>query len=222
MLISHTHKFIYTKTFKTAGTSVESYFERYCMPENEWSPIHYRNMHVSDSGIIGQRGDCANAQEWWNHMSAAYIRDKNTLTRKIWDEYFKFCVIRNPYDKAISAFFHFKADKRDGIAELNGNDQERFEQWLEITGPPIDRQCYTIDNIVCMDFFIYYENLHNDLNTVCNKLGVPWKPEELQTYKSGFKPHTVAAADFYTPKARKLVEDFYAFELSYFKYNFPQ
>lgn len=27
MLVSHTHKFIYSKTFKTASTSVEIYFE---------------------------------------------------------------------------------------------------------------------------------------------------------------------------------------------------
>lgn len=35
MLISHRKRFIFTKTAKTAGTSVESYFEQYCMPEGE-------------------------------------------------------------------------------------------------------------------------------------------------------------------------------------------
>ena len=40
MLISHRKQFIYTKTAKTAGTSVESYFEKYCMPEGKWQFSH--------------------------------------------------------------------------------------------------------------------------------------------------------------------------------------
>jgi hypothetical protein len=34
MLVSHLKKFIFTKTKKTAGTSVESVFEPYCMHGN--------------------------------------------------------------------------------------------------------------------------------------------------------------------------------------------
>ena len=34
MLISHRKKFIFTKTKKTAGTSVESVFETYCIHGN--------------------------------------------------------------------------------------------------------------------------------------------------------------------------------------------
>ncbi|KPA10844.1 hypothetical protein MHK_008953, partial [Candidatus Magnetomorum sp. HK-1] len=47
MLVSHRHKFIYTKTFKTAGTSVESYFEPFCMNDGEWSRSHPRDQYIS-------------------------------------------------------------------------------------------------------------------------------------------------------------------------------
>lgn len=205
---------------KTAGTSVEAYFEQYCMPEGEWTPRHYRDAYISDAGIVGLRGMCSELPEWWNHMPAELIKSK--LGALKWDQYFKFCVIRNPYEKAISAFFHFKAENRDGIGDLDGTDQEKFEKWLEMVGPPIDRQCYLIDNKLCMDFVIYYERLHDDMSEVCAQIGVPWNPDELQNYKSGFKKYPVVAADFYTPKARIIIEKIYDFELRYFGYSFPQ
>ena len=51
MLVSHRYKFIYTKTRKTAGSSVESYFEPFCMPHGEWTQRHLGEEYVSDVGI---------------------------------------------------------------------------------------------------------------------------------------------------------------------------
>lgn len=56
MLISHRKKFIFTKTNKTAGTSIESYYERFCMPVGEWEESHAREEYISDTGVIGYRG----------------------------------------------------------------------------------------------------------------------------------------------------------------------
>ena len=219
MLISHKYKFIYTKTIKTAGTSVEAYFERFCMPEGEWAPSHYRTAYISDIGIIGERGMCLDQPEWWNHMPADLIKKK--LGQTIWNQYFKFCVVRNPYERAISAFFHFKSTQRDGIDNLEGNDPEKFEKWLELVGPPIDRQCYLIDNKLSVDFVIFYERLHSDLQKVCTIIGVPWNQDELPKYKSEFKLYPVVASDFYSQKAKHLVEVAYDFELKLFGYSFP-
>ena len=106
MLVSHRYRFIYTKTVKTAGTSVESYFERFCMPDGTWQQSHERSEYESSSGIIGFRGVVIPENtRWWNHMPADLI--KRQLGQDVWDSYFKFCVIRNPYEKCISAFSDF-------------------------------------------------------------------------------------------------------------------
>ena len=68
MLVSHRKKFIYTKTVKTAGTSVESYFEKYCMLEGAWEFAHGREEFVSAEGIIGYRGNNAREKKLYNHM----------------------------------------------------------------------------------------------------------------------------------------------------------
>ena len=51
MLISHKYKFIYLKTIKTASTSVEAYFERFCMPENDYELSHDREVYESNFGV---------------------------------------------------------------------------------------------------------------------------------------------------------------------------
>ena len=91
MLVSHRTNFIYTKTVKTAGTSVESYFEPYCMNEGEWEFMHLRDKYVSEAGIIGARGKNARDDIWWNHMPAVQI--ETLLGSETWEQYFKFCVV---------------------------------------------------------------------------------------------------------------------------------
>ena len=73
MLISHRKRFIYTKTVKTAGTSVEVYFEPWCLPENTWTFSHARDQTVCADGIIGYRGNNRGDSSWWNHMPASLI-----------------------------------------------------------------------------------------------------------------------------------------------------
>src|SRR5215831_6473803 len=92
MLVSHLCRFIYLKTIKTGGTSVEIYFEPWCVPPAQWrGEQHSRAESVSEWGIVGARGsadgfvrpDCA----WYNHMPAAAVREK--VGSSIWNSYFK-------------------------------------------------------------------------------------------------------------------------------------
>jgi hypothetical protein len=221
MLVSHRYKFIYTKTIKTGGTSVESYFERFCMPVNEWTLSHARDEHVSEAGIVGFRGsNPPQVLEYWNHMPAALIRDK--VGKEVWERYFKFCVIRNPYDKAVSAFYFFKRANK-GSVELVDLDQEQaeFESWLLRFPLPNDRDKYIIDGKFCLNTVIRYETLATDLERVCGQLGIPWDPSLLPNFKAGMRPKNARTDSLYTDKSRKVVESAYAFELDYFKYSFP-
>lgn len=218
MLISHRHRFIYTKTYKTGGTSVESYFEPFCMAQGEWALSHFRDEYVSGAGVIGFRGTNPPADlRWWNHMPAADIRKQVGDT--IWSQYLKFCVVRNPYDKAVSAYFFFQA--RDGRPVDAATDSRAFEEWLEQPGPPQDTDKFLIDGQFCLDRVLRYETLNQDLQRLCQNLGLPWQPDRLPTFKSGIRPRGVDLAALYTPRAKAAVQQAYAFELDYFGYDFP-
>ena len=122
MLVSHAKKFIFTKTAKTGGTSVEVAFQRYCAPPN--SDLDSGEPSVTEYGIVGARGKNAQTATWWNHMSARQI--KHQLGDNVWDEYFKFSIVRNPYDKVVS-WFHFRNPKAQGLEEKNM--LELFNEW---------------------------------------------------------------------------------------------
>lgn len=223
MLVSHRHKFIYTKTLKTGGTSVESYFERFCMPEGEWSQSHWRNEYVSEAGIIGFRGpNMPSNCRWWNHMPAELIR--RGVGEKVWAEYFKFCVVRNPFDKVVSAFY-FARRAANHPVELANLERERalFEHWLlQGTQLPLDRNKYLIDGKFCLDDVVRYESLAADLERVCARLSIAWEPDMLPNFKTGIRPNNARVEALYTDTAKKVVESVFAFELDYFGYTFPR
>jgi hypothetical protein len=221
MLISHTHRFVFTKTKKTGSSSVASYFEPLCMRPGEWVQSDNRPEYESETGAIGFRGPEYKTTEWrwWNHMPAKMIRQR--LGAERWDSYFKFCVVRNPYDKAISAYFFFTSIHHPNGLPAATDHRERFEEWLQSGELPIDRNIYTIDGQLAVDRVVRYESLVSDLPEVCQRLGVPWQPERLARFKSGIRPIEATPDRLYTDRARRLVEQAYAFELAHFGYSFP-
>src|SRR5262245_55855185 len=76
MLISHARRFIYLKTLKTAGTSIEVYFERECV-ETYLGPRHETPEIITPQGIVGFRGTGAlpPGTVWYNHMPASRVRE---------------------------------------------------------------------------------------------------------------------------------------------------
>lgn len=240
MLVSHRKKFIFTKTEKTAGTSVESYFEKYCMPEGEWRESHYRSEYISETGIIGFRGEHEQGATYYNHMPAALIREQ--IGADLWERYFKFTVIRNPYEKMISQFtmLEKRAEKNPKKNRLQArmnrilkkgppidrvlgkSEIERFRHWVHLGGVVIDRNKYLIDDQVCVDFFIRQESLLQGIRHVCEHLSIPFEPEIIPRFKTGLRIGKPSTREYYDGETRKIVEEKYQWELERFGYTFPQ
>lgn len=224
MLISHRKAFIYTKTLKTAGTSIEAYFEPFCMPEGVWVFSHAREEYVSSAGIIGFRGAEIPAHaKWWNHMSAEVIREQ--IGEVIWNSYHRFCAIRNPFDKVVSAFFFFaRRNSAESGARADASlasIKTDFATWVKNKRFPVDRDKYVIDGVVCMDDVIRYERLGEDLARLCARLGIEFEPDKVPSLKAGFRPEHIAIRELYTPQTKDIVARAYAFELDAFGYEFP-
>lgn len=240
MLVSHRKKFIFTKTYKTAGTSVESYFEPYCLPEGEWTETHAREEYISPTGIIGFRGLNKGSSTYYNHMPAERIRE--LVGSAIWDEYFKFTVVRNPFDKMVSAFYMQERNKRNysvpqrlkalmrrvlnrgrPIDRITGKtDVEKFRSWIAIKPPETDRDKYTIQGKACVDFFIRYEALQDGVREVCERLNIPFQSERIPHFKAGLRPKGRPIAEFYDQATEKKIRKTFDFEFSQFGYEMPK
>ena len=115
VLVSHKHKLIYIKTFKTASTATECFLQSALFGDNLDSLIqkHFNpytgleeNHAVHDEvetheKIVGKRGKGKTKRGiWFNHMDACSIRKE--LGQEIFDSYIKASSFRNPYDQVVS------------------------------------------------------------------------------------------------------------------------
>ncbi len=220
MLISHLKKFIYLKTKKTAGTSLEYYFEKYCMPTDEWigADDRYREHYFSDTGIIGRRG-IGPESEWKGHLEASRIKER--IGDAVWDSYFKFHAVRNPYEQAISMFYWKRIWEQKLTAGTTIQEQAEFEKWLSNGGYKSDTYIYLINGEFISDDYIRYENLNTDLARICNKLEVPFVPEQLKFFGKNLRPAESTAMAMYTDISKNIIKSVCKFELDYFGYTFP-
>ncbi len=162
MLISHKHKFIFIHIQKTAGTSISSALNPFC----------------------------EESYPFLKHWSAVQIKEK--FGSDIWNEYFKFTFIRNPYERLYSWYnmidkcrdtpnpnpFHLYIQKNihsfsdfimkdkssSDINELGWRlPPQRIAQFQKISGK----------KRVIIDFIGRYENINGDFSYICEKLNIP-------------------------------------------------
>jgi hypothetical protein len=133
----------------------------------------------------------------------------------MWNSYFKFCVVRNPFDKLVSAFY-FLHDKSAGIAE--------FRDW--IMRSPLkniiwDVDKYKIGEQICVDYFIRYERLFEGICEVCKRLGIPTpNVSRIPRLKTGRRRKGIALRDYYDKACLRKVENVFSFELRHFGYDY--
>lgn len=218
MLVSHQKKFIYLKTAKTASTSVESFFEEFCLPKGSWSFSHKRLPYIGVEGIVGYRGN--NQDEWYlkSHASAAFVSE--FVGASVWAEYYKFTVIRNPFTKMESAFYF--ENKLNYALNINTKTlQEDFMNFLKKRGAAyLDRDRYTIDGRLCIDEFIRYEHLEFDVNRLTAHLGIMKSYKEMPLLKQN-KGKQIRLGLVYSEPSKKFVEKLFDFEIEYFEYSYP-
>ncbi|NER49558.1 MAG: sulfotransferase family protein [Symploca sp. SIO1A3] len=190
MIISHKYKYIFLKTRKTAGTSIEISLSRFCGEDDIITPIapkdeairqelgvfpqNYDNYtrplelgeeQLKDNPNLGVVQESQLTTKFWNHIPANKIKQR--IGPKIWNSYFKFCFVRNPWDRAISRYywsFHQIKSLDESLRKYNLN---------------VNFNTYTIDGKVAVDYIGKYESLMEDLAYACEQLGIPfdkWLP----------------------------------------------
>lgn len=211
---------------------MEVYFEPYCRPDAK-RPSFFSEEQVSDAGIIGYRGHDFRGKRWYDHMSAKKIREY--VGDEVWNKYFKFCVIRNPFEKLVSAyhFYELLVDRANGLRKAklmlahglipskSRDAIKRFRKWVAWTWWFNDRKNYLIDGEVCMDFFIRYEFLTEDLKTVCERLDIPYRPQKMPRFNSQIRPRDRKLAEYYDTKTTEKVCKRFQFEMEHFGYDIP-
>ena len=183
-------RFIYIHIPKTAGTSMESI------------------------GWVG-KGFCKHCGiDYYQNMSKITHHEDVDLSK-----YFKWSFIRDPYTRFMSGLINhvFKGKYVEGFQEQdevtkfiiqNANRFNEFEILKEA------HLYLTIDNIMVMDFLGKYENLQEDFNKVCDRVGVgrTQLPHILKGRHDDYD-------HLYTPVTREIVANYYKRDFELFDYE---
>lgn len=201
MIISHQYRFIFVKTIKTAGTSIEVYLSRHCGERDVLTPIA--------PPVAGHQP--RNFGRFYNHFSAWGIRE--AVPPDIWSGYFKFCVERNPWDKTVSDFcmLHHRSGGRLDFGQYLASG--RFCRSWELYTDSDDRT-------LLVDRVLRYERLDEELGAVFTQLGVPWTGSLGVREKSGYRTDRRPYREWYDDAQRDLVGAAFADEIREFGYVF--
>lgn len=202
MIWSRQHRFVFIKTAKTAGTSVEVFLSKACVPGDVVTPIlppeegHTPRNHAGrwslgpelKEGTCGRLGnplaawrrtaaDWAKGTRYYNHMPAPLARCR--MGEAAWDGAYKFCIERNPWDKCLS-YYH--------MLRHRGEKDLTLDQFIGRGDFPINFPLYTdAKGGVMVDRILRYEQLDQDLGEVCTHVGIAWPGTLHAQAKSGYR-----------------------------------
>lgn len=225
MLISHSNKFIFVKTKKTAGSTIESFIvDNFFDPQQDICT----GSKIDDTPRIGIGKKIRNEPD--GHKPWNMIR--NFVGEDVWNSYYKFTVERNPWEKVVSEFY-WKIDKTTRLAYKEPSmtpyedDESNFVYFLDnFLGSwyacPQDWSLYADDSGPQVDQVIQYSELADSLVSLFNdKFNLPLTKETVTgtRKKSGFRKKHYT--ELYTDQRLiDKVSAMYKKEIEFFNYKF--
>lgn len=143
-----------------------------------------------------------------HHLPAIYV--KKIVGEKTWDNYFKFAVVRNPWDRMVSWYCYINKHR-----DVTGN--QTFREWILQNNwfPP--QYPYVVDENgkVMVDLLIPFEEIQNNFDFVCSQLNI--SPQLLPHEK---KSNRLYYRHYYDDEIRELVAENCSHDIKLFGYNF--
>ena len=233
MIVSHRHRFIFLKTSKTAGTSVEIALSGCCGPDDivtrvsdedeairlqryGWEaclhPAHYGRYSPADWLRLLQDGK--HKQWYYNHIPARKLKAR--LSADVWDGYFRFCIVRNPWDRVISQYYwRYRSVPESQRPSIEKFLNSRHVRSLQRKG----FQLYTIGGDLAVHRICWYEDLASNLEEVRHHLGLP-EPLELPVAKGGHRKDKRHYREILTDRERDRIAEIFRDEIQLTGYRY--
>lgn len=216
MLLSHNKKFLFIAVHKTGSTSVRRLLSKYC-----------EKKATSDK-----------KSAYFYHAKASVVKDEFMMCQYDWNSYFKFAIVRNPWDRVVSAYFYrkkmtnkwksnppkdkFYKDVNDSFSYELANS-ENFKDWVQkflINGDKeivTHQYKYVTDenNKIILDFIGKIENIKSDIEFIFKKINLHdlTLPQMNQLNRGNY-------IQYYDQYTTDLISDYYSTDINLFNYSF--
>jgi hypothetical protein len=227
MIISHKHKFIFIKTAKTAGTSIEVFLSNHCAADDVVTPVepavdghaprNYKGFFNPLPEILAGANrpraawnDLVRCNKFFNHMPALLVQRR--IAGRVWRSYFKFCVERNPWDKVLS-HYHMNAHRAGSLS---------LDQYFKIGKFPLNFPRYTdrSGKEIIVDRVLRYEDLTAELTDVFAQVNIPFNGTLSSRAKSEYRTDRRPYQLVFNEEQRRIVEQVFAREIELHGYRF--
>ena len=206
-MLSHQHKTIFIHVPKTAGQSIETLF-------------------LDDLGLKwDQRGSLLlrrNTKRELGPPRLAHLTITEYLTcgyisRQKFDGYFKFCFVRNPWDRAVS-MYKYLTKGRITFANFMTIGPGNLNSKLAYFFKP--QTAYILDpkKRVKVDLIGRFETLAQDISYLINYFQLDAELKHINPSRSASSKTNYR--DYYCKKTRALVERIYARDIELFNYTY--
>ncbi len=199
----------------------------------------YRCIFVHIPKTAGKSINRFFGMRWQNHKDL--FRYAEELEPRVFAGYFKFAIVRNPWDRMLSEYNFQKKkkyfpDNEKLFAEDDGGHIRKFREWVETAlrdpfhyapcrwggevsegihrwSPQVD--WISLNGKIAVDRVLRMENLQDDFEDVGRLLGRPSEKLPCRNWK--FHLHY---SHYYDEATKRLVADYYAKDIEAFGYRF--
>lgn len=218
MRISHSNKFVFIAIPRTGSTSLRAALDS-----------------VSDIKSV-YKYQITKDFPFYNHISASELRAEFDKNNWDWNEYKKFAVARNPFDRCVSLYHHrLETGSRYAVGKSKTYNYLRklkyelgpkksFKQWLFSSQTKIDMCasvsafCHDENGEMLVDRILRFEHIYEDFASFASEIGIEERAGQLKRTNS-----SKARSDYrsyYDAEAIAFVEKKYHYELEHFGYEF--
>lgn len=207
IMISFKHKCIFVHIPKCGGSSVEEIiWEDRRDVSDLWMGFitKYRNKYQT-GGL--------------QHLYAKHI--KMEVGSDIFAKYFKFAIVRNPWDKAVSQYSYMQ-HRKDLRKYIGMGKRDSFKKYLYLikhkTHVQWDHQYkFVFDNNgdLMVDFLGRFENFEQDLNYILTHLNI--RGRKIPHKK---KTNHLPYPEYYDSESLEMINEFYKMDIQLFGYSF--
>ena len=222
-MISDKYKYIFLHTPKCGGSSIEQVLLQIeeALPSEKFSSLHWvdhlecriKNKFVLGKNLkfISHKGLEKESFSCQHFAMQDYILNFPSQQK----DFFKFTFVRNPWDKAVSEWKYFLKVDPDYNFTFQESLHAHYYVWHLY--PWEEHNWEQFKYAEGCDFVGRFENLQQDFNTVCDKIGIS-RQQLPHTNKSQRKHYT----EYYDDETREIVAEKFAKDIEHFGYKFGE
>ena len=192
MLISHRYKFINIAVPATASISTWKTFRQY-----------------SDVVAVNDMNS-----PYYHHAESSLVKKEMS---DIWDSYFKFCFVRNPWDRTVSHYF--SSSQGDWHGRTYDYAKIPFDDFVET---------HVLSEVGCLmckkqsvwytglDYIGRFENYEDSIHTIFRKIGINQEPEIFKVNTTNHKSYR----EYYNDRTAMTVYEKFKDEIEYLGYEY--